>query len=158
MQIWNAWLYTFLFTDCLITDVHLPNIYSVHSTHFWKRASNTEFISKLCFGLYKEAGVVFCVSRVTETPRPVEAAEYEINFVLKTFPHKIASTVLIQVSAAAWQLGNTGWRSWFWCTEVLPILSCFPGMWDTSGLPSFLLAVPGDVREHQKLPQIHSIP
>lgn len=80
MQIWNAWLYTFLFTDGLITYVHSPNIYSVHSTHFWKRAANTEFISKLCFGLYKEGGMVFCVSRVT---RPVRAAEYEKQFCTK---------------------------------------------------------------------------
>lgn len=67
MQIQSIWLYTFLLSDCLTTYIHSPNIYSVHSTHFWKRAANIEFISTICFGFYKEGGMVFCSLKGNKT-------------------------------------------------------------------------------------------
>lgn len=72
------------------------------------------------------------------------------NFVPKTFPHKTASTVVIQVFAAAWQLGNTGLEKLGLVHRGPAHFELFPRNADASGLPFLLLAVPGDVREHQR--------
>lgn len=72
------------------------------------------------------------------------------NFVPKTFPHKTASTMVIQVFAAAWHLGNTGLAKLGLVHRGPAHFELFPKNADVSGLPSLLLAVPGDVQEHQR--------
>lgn len=70
------------------------------------------------------------------------------SFVPKTFPHQTASAVLIQVVAAAWQLGNAGLEEMGLVHTGPAHVELLPRNAGKSGLASLLLVVPGTVQGH----------
>lgn len=134
MQICSVWPYTLLFTDCLITSVHSPNIYFLHTIDFWKRVTKIVFIPRICFDLYKQGDVEFCGLKGNKSG---EIAQYERQFCTKNLSSRNSFNCGKAGFCTSWQLGNAGLEKLALVHKGSAHVGCFLGTQASLGcLPS----------------------